>query len=369
MNILILNFILSTSVNGQIIRRDTNRDTMIYTMARGFVACGHRVTLLASEEYRPLNSERNEFEVKYFPSFLPKVFRPDLLPCPRGLRKYLKANHSEYDMLLTIETFSIPTLVAAQVCPEKLLIWQEVGVYQKFVFKLPAKFWCHVVARMFMRDIPLVAMSPGAKRFTQKFMDNVRPEVVAHGADATLFYPADDCEDYFIITAMMVKRKRIDTMIVAFADFVHKYPEERTRLKIIGEGPEESNLKELARKSGVAGRIDFLGFMNHADMASIERKAKAFLVNTASDLNMVSVTEAIANGTPVLMNTVAETREYVKAYGCGIVKDGWGAEELREMSASYRMFHENAVKARHHFVNTGVADMLCDSFRSGANRP
>ena len=50
MRVLILNFILSTAVDGKILRRKSNHDTMIYTMARGFVANGHEVRLLEGDE-------------------------------------------------------------------------------------------------------------------------------------------------------------------------------------------------------------------------------------------------------------------------------------------------------------------------------
>lgn len=362
MRVLILNFILSTAVDGKILRRKSNHDTMIYTMARGFVANGHEVRLLASEDFRPLEPERNEFEVVYFPSALPSLFKPHLLPNPAGLRRYLAQNANDFDMVLSVESFSIPTLIASMVCPEKLMIWQEVGVYQRFAKKIPAKFWCHCIARLFMGNTRLVAMSPGARSFSKRFMKRVSDKVVAHGADETLFYPSAHSEDYFAVIAMLVKRKRVDSIIEKFADFTQKYPQEHTMLKIIGEGPEEDALKKQVEALGISDRVEFMGFLAHARMTEVERRAKAFLVNTSSDLNMVSVTEAIANGTPVLMNTVAETHAYVKKLGCGIVRDNWGADDLKTMLDRYEEFHSKAIAGRNQFLNTGVAEALVDIF-------
>ena len=92
MNILLLNLILHTPEKGVIPRRQTNHDSMIYNMARGFVANGHSVTLVASEEYRPMLPESNSFNVIYLPSRLPSVFKPSLLPFPVGLYRFLKKN-------------------------------------------------------------------------------------------------------------------------------------------------------------------------------------------------------------------------------------------------------------------------------------
>lgn len=362
MKIAILNFILSTAVDGKIIRRKTNRDTMIYNMARGFVANGHEVTLLASEEYKPLEEETNDFEVVFFPSSLPRICKPALLPYPKGLAAFLRKKAETFDMILAVETFSIPTLIASLICPKKMLIWQEVGVHQNFAFKLPAKIWCHVIARGFMRNIPIVTMSPDARKFVNGFMGNVRKEVVAHGADSEVFYPVDDTEPHFIVISMLIRRKRVDTIISAFADYLQKYPSANVRLKIVGEGPEEESLKRMASNLGISKKIDFLGFLPHKEFAKLERKAIALLVNTASDLNMVSVTEAIANGTPVLMNSIPNTASYVRDYELGIVHDNWGAEELNEMTQKRETFHNNCVDNCFTFTNKGVARKLVDIF-------
>lgn len=363
MKIIILNFILSTPINGKIISRESNCDTMIYNMARGFSSLGHEVTLLASEEYKPLKPEENDFKVVYFPSRFKRIFKPTLLPYPKGLVSFLKKETAEVDMVLAIETFSIPTLIASLICPKKMLIWQEVGVYQRMAFKIPAKLWCHVVARLTMSRIPIVAMSPGARSFAEKFMRRVSRQTVAHGADEKVFYPSQEPPgDYFIVVSMLVARKRIDSIIRIFARYVEKYDKATENLVIVGEGPEERNLKALVADLGVSGRVEFKGFLSHSRMNEYERRAKALVVNTASDLNMVSVTEAIANGTPVLMNTVPTTSAFVSQYCLGIAKNGWDEDDMKAMSDNYDNYHSNCVSQRQRFTNTGVAGLLCSLF-------
>lgn len=363
MKIVILNFILSTSVNGRIIRRHTNRDTMIYNMARGFVDNGHDVTLLAAEEFKPLDDETNDFNVVYFPSRIPKLFRPDRLPYPKGLGKYLRSIKTDVDMVLSVEVFSMPTLIASRICPEKMLIWHELALFQRFAFKIPAKLWYHVVAKIFLQRIPTVTMSPEAHEFLSRFITNVSDRQLSHGADERMFYPTDETDDYFIIVSMLVARKRINTIIESFADFVKNNPLRETRLKIVGEGPEEHALRTLANSLGVGTRVDFLGFMNHKEFCRLERKAIAMLVNTASDNNMVSVTEAVANGTPVLMNTVPNNHIYIRQFELGIACDNWGANELATMVKNRDKFHANCVANREQFTNTGIARSLCNIFK------
>lgn len=362
MNIIILNFILSTAVDGKIIRRPSNRDTMIYNIARGFVANGHKVTLLASDEYRPLEEESNSFDVIYFRSRLKKLCKPSLLPWPIGLGNYLKSRSRDADMVLSVETFSIPTLIASNICPDKLLIWQEVGQYQRLGFKIPAKIWCNVIARLTMGHILTVAMSERARTFTSGFISNLTEQIIPHGADETVFFPEDKRGDYFVVVAMLIKRKRIDSIIEKFADFATQNEGTPIRLKIIGEGPEADNLRSVARKRGVEELIDFEGFMDHKTMSGISRRAIGFLINTASDLNMVSVSESIANGTPVLMNTVPYNASLIKKYKVGIAKADWDASDLEKIVESYEEFHTNCLKYRDNFTNRGVSKRLVDIF-------
>ena len=87
MNILILNLILSTPEKGVIKKRDSISDTMICSFARGFVALGHSVTIVAAEEFRPTGQLPEDVEMVFLPSRMPKVFNPSLLPWPIGLGK------------------------------------------------------------------------------------------------------------------------------------------------------------------------------------------------------------------------------------------------------------------------------------------
>ena len=90
MNILIINPILSTSEKGVITRRKSIKDCMICNFAQGFVNARHSVTILASEEFRPLQPETYDYQVLFFPSRLTKIFKPDLIPFPVGMRKWMK---------------------------------------------------------------------------------------------------------------------------------------------------------------------------------------------------------------------------------------------------------------------------------------
>lgn len=364
MRVLILNFILSTAVDGKIIRRPSNRDTMIYNLARGFCRLGHSVTIAAADEFMPLEPETNDFEVVYFPSRYPRIFKPSLLPYPKGLGRYLKTHASDFDMVLSVEVFSIPTLIASRYCPDKLMIWQEMAFMQRAMHRLPARMWYGVVVPAALKNIPVVCQSPAAKKFISRYMKRVSEATISHGVDGDMFYCSDLApKDAFVVVSMLVRRKRIDRIIENFARFVAD-SERKYKLHIVGEGPLMDDLKQLSVRLGVEQSIEFHGFMSHSEFAALERQSLALLIDTCQDNNMVSIPEAIVNGTPVLTNSVPTNSVYISQYKLGMVKDGWGADELARMARRYPEFHANCCACAESFSNTGVATQLINEFNN-----
>lgn len=363
MNILILNFILSTAVDGRIIRRESNRDTMIHAMARGFVRGGHRVTLAAAEDFKPLEDEgRQEFDIVYFPSRYRRIAKPSLLPWPKGLGRYLRHNADNFDMILSVDAFSFPTVIAGRNCRQKLLVWQEMAFMQHFMGGLPAKIWYRFIAPRFIKGAPVVAQSEKAKAFIGKYLKNVSDTIVGHGSDSDIFYPSDDTDDYFVVISMLVERKQIDRIIGKFSRFLTNTGNKHYRLRIIGEGPEMERLKKTAADLDISANVDFEGFMDHAAIAAIGRRAKALLIDTRQDNNMVTVPESIVNGTPILTNMVPNNAVFVRDLELGIAKPEWDWPEMLEIVDKNDLYRRNCIKHRNKFSNDGCASTLLENF-------
>ena len=100
MNILILNSILYTpDGEGNIPRVQTIKDTMIYGMCLGFLHLGHSVTLASVEDYRPMETELYDFEVRFFKTEYKRIFQPSVLPYSSEMKQYLKRHHKDFDKL------------------------------------------------------------------------------------------------------------------------------------------------------------------------------------------------------------------------------------------------------------------------------
>ena len=344
MKVLLINCILSTAEKGVIKRKESISDCMISTFARGFIELGHEVTLLASQEFMPTRQdEQLPFEVVYFPSRFKRLFKPSLLPWPKEMRAWLKQHSAEYDLVIASETFQISSLIAAGVCKSKLLIWQEMDRHQRLLFKLPSKFWHNVIVPTFMRDVTIVPRSEPAKRFMSRYSRHVSDVIVDHGTDAHTLYPSDHVENAFIVVSQLVKRKSVDSITTKF------------RLDIIGDGDQMQELKQLASKLGIEKNVVFHGFLSHERLAEPLRHARALLVDTSNDLNMVTIAEAITSGTPVVTNTKPSTASFIAANGLGVVRDNWDENDLIEVINNYDKMHAACVKEGKELTNVACA--------------
>lgn len=109
--------------------------------------------------------------------------------------------------------------------------------------------------------------------------------------DTKYFTPATDSnpkEDFYLTVSRMVPYKYMDVIIKAFA----KMPSHR--LVVIGEGPEEKYLKELA-----GANVEMCGHLSRKEVRNYMRKAKAFIFAAEEDFGIVPL-EAQACGTPVI---------------------------------------------------------------------
>ena len=361
MKVLIINCILTTAEHGIIKRKETIGDCMISNFARGFIELGQTVTLLASEEFRPTgNDERLPFKVVYFPSRLPQVFKPSLLPWPKGMHRWLKEHADAYDLVIASESFQISSLIAARVCPSRLLIWQEMDRHQRLLFKLPSKFWYHAIVPSLMSKVTIVPRSEPAGRFMRRYSRHVSDVIVDHGTDAHTLFPGDETDKAFIVVSQLVERKQVDKIIKKFARLVAQDAYKDYRLDIIGDGDQANALKHLTATLGIQEKVVFHGFLSHKQLAEPLRRATALLVDTSSDLNMVTIAEAITSGTPVVTNTKPSTASFIADNGLGIARDGWDESDLIKVIENYDQMHEACVREGKELTNVACARKMIE---------
>lgn len=345
MRVLIINPILYTSETDDIPKVVSIKDTMIYTLCMGFVKNGDEPVLVAAKDYKPNVDEEYPFTIQWMECGLPKICKPRCLPLLKGLGGYIRRNRDAFDMIITSEVFSLPTLSSVLWNSKKTLIWHELGAHNNLMKKIPSKVWYNMVARLFMKHVRVVPRSQQAREFISKYCSNVLDITIDHGVDIEKIGHDVNKDNYFVVISQLIERKRIDGIISKFYDFLQMGQAEYT-LKIIGAGEQQGALEEQVQRLQIADKVMFYGKRTHEEIAPILMKAKALLVNTQKDNSMVSIVESIAAGTPVLTTTVPFNSYYIEKEQLGMAKDDWDGEDIKMMVENNAFLVERCVQYR-----------------------
>jgi len=108
---------------------------------------------------------------------------------------------------------------------------------------------------------------------------------------------------YFLVVSRLVDFKNISTVINAYA--MYRKNSSRNNcfsLVIIGEGPLQMQLQQLALELGVADSVVFVGSVNYADICKYYALASAFVLASYSEPWGLVVNEAMCAGLPILVS-------------------------------------------------------------------
>ncbi|QLH81258.1 glycosyltransferase family 4 protein [Halosimplex pelagicum] len=139
---------------------------------------------------------------------------------------------------------------------------------------------------------PVAVSDVTADRLAGLGVDRDRITVVPNGVDIDRIRsipPATDGYD-IVFAGRLVPEKRVDRLIRAFAT-----ADVEATLGIIGDGPERDRLEQLAVDSGVAGDVDFLGFLPESDDVLAQfRSADIFATASTREGFGITTLEALA---------------------------------------------------------------------------
>ncbi|QBE98771.1 Alpha-monoglucosyldiacylglycerol synthase [Blautia producta] len=346
MKVLVINPIMYTSETKNIKRAVPIKDTMMYDFCLAFHEMGHSITLVGGEPFKPSEAEKYPFEVLWWDCAWQKICLPHCLPLMPETYQYIKNNCSEYDLIITSEVFSLNSLMAYRAAPDKTIIWHELAKHNTIMKKVPSKIWYGIVARFLMKNAKVVARSAEARDFVKQYCWNTDDNVIDHGVNLDKFKAVTTKEDCFVVCSQLIERKKIDGILEKFANYLKQY-DASCQLYIIGEGELKEKLQAMAQTLGIAQNVTFTGKMTHDELLPILSKARAMLVNTVKDNNVISIVESIAVGTPVVTTDVPLNASYIKGYRLGIAKKQWDENDLHDVVLNNAMYIGNSMEYRY----------------------
>ena len=190
--------------------------------------------------------------------------------------------------------------------------------------------------------------------------DAVRNRVLEHGAPAQKverIYPGIDLQRFrfsdldrsrqrqrwkvpnsafvFGVVARFHAIKRLDRILHLFSKF--QLPSDRVppHLVLVGQGPEQENLAQLARKLGIGERVRFVGWVDEG-IESAYCAFDCFLMTSELEGLGFTLIEAMACGSPCIATDSLGPREIISATDLGwlITQDDWEGflKAMREVS-------------------------------------
>jgi len=101
----------------------------------------------------------------------------------------------------------------------------------------------------------------------------------------------------------------VDILAEGFAQAARERPE--LRLVMLGNGSQGPELRQIFRRTGVLERVSFPGQVGYADLPAYYQGADLYVSASHSDGTSISLLEALACGTPVLVSDIPGNREWI----------------------------------------------------------
>lgn len=192
----------------------------------------------------------------------------------------------------------------------------------------------------------VIAVSDGVRDFLTRWEAVPRDKitVIANGVDDSAFRPATDGEktasrqrlglppDAFVVGGM--GRLAYEKNFAALPELAAR--EENVTFVVAGSGPEETRLRELAKRLGVAERMIFAGAVS--DRPQFYHALDVFILPSLHEGLPMALLEAMASGVPVLASRLEGIAAALAEEQEGLLA---GAGDLDELSGKLRRLAEN----------------------------
>lgn len=186
------------------------------------------------------------------------------------------------------------------------------------------------------------------RRLGQAGVGRDKAVVIGNGVDTERFAPREKLSPRLTIltVARLTPEKGLDILIRAFAKARTELDE--LHLRIAGAGPLRAELEALAQREGVAGSVEFLGFVSRPE--DLYAEADCYVCSSHTEGMPISVLEAMASGLPVVATSVGSLPDVVGKCDCGALVAAGDADGLATALVSLLQSSDRRAELGRHAV-------------------
>jgi glycosyltransferase involved in cell wall biosynthesis len=143
-----------------------------------------------------------------------------------------------------------------------------------------------------------------------------------------------------VSTGRLAPEKNWDTLLKAAAKVYQEHPD--LRVVIIGYGPDEAELQNLAAELGISERVTFTGKLPFSEVTKYLKAADFFGFASVTETQGLVTMEAMAAGLPVVAVDASGTRDIIDNGEQGFLVDN----DVDALAASIKKLIESPEKMR-----------------------
>ena len=133
--------------------------------------------------------------------------------------------------------------------------------------------------------------------------------------------------------------KNIRVLISAYKEIEDSIP--NSKLMIVGDGADKEELEQLSRKLLIK-RIRWIGKVPHQNIGGYFRSASVFVLPSRREASPISIIEAHAAGTPVIISDAID-RMGIRKRGLGLVFENGNEKDLADKI--FKIYKEKSLRA------------------------
>lgn len=360
------------------VRRPQNGNFEV-DQAEGLVRLGHSVSMISIDLGREY--AHGEYGIRHIEKNGVNSYNMCLLPTKyfagKGIYKKFIDIKLDYLYKKVVRNFGKPNIIYAH------YLWNmDRGLYLKQKYHIPLvgiEHWSEIgyneikpaiesnARRIYPQIDGLITVSHSLQeKIAQRF--GIQSDVVFNTINDSVRMSTENRKEdgivHFITVGTLLPVKGYDNLITAFAK--SSLPQVKWDLTIIGDGHEETALRDLVAQLNIGRNIYFAGKKDKAEVVEYLNRSDVFISSSHLETFGVAALEAICCGIPVLATDSGGTKEFINVSNGRLCEDNQEAlrEGIEYMFAHYREFNKKrmAEDAVNKFSSTAIAHQLEEIF-------